>query len=347
MIQIGNRTIGPGFPCFIIAEAGVNHNGDISHAKSLIDIAAEAGADAVKFQTFIAEEVVTQNAPKARYQVEATGASDSQQDLIRNLQLSYEEFVELSLYSQEKQILFLSTAFDIESLEFLVNLGVKALKIPSGEITNFPFLTKAARYQIPVILSTGMSSLGEVESAVHVIRKNGDPGLILLHCVSAYPADPSSCNLKAMKTMEISFNVPVGFSDHTQGIEIALAAVALGAPVIEKHFTLDRSLPGPDHAASLEPVEFGSLVKGIRNVESALGNGIKRQMLCEQNTAEVARRSIVAARDLLSGSLLKETDIAIKRPGTGLPSSMLPYILGKTLRMPILKDTLLTWDMVE
>ena len=345
-LEIAGRKVGPDSPCFIIAEAGVNHNGDLDLAHHLVDLAAESGADAVKFQTFKTERVISKGAPKAGYQLETTGSNESQFDMVKRLELPAEAFGQLMAYSQERNILFLSSPFDEESADLLAELDVAAFKVPSGEITNLPFLTHLARYGKPMIMSTGMANLGEVETAVHTIQQAGNQELVLLHCVSNYPAEPADVNLRAMLTMAKAFSLPVGYSDHTPGTEIALAAVALGACVIEKHFTSDNTLPGPDHRASLEPQELGALVRGIRTVESSLGHGRKEPAAREANTAAVARKSLVAARDISSGTILTEDLIAIKRPGTGLPPAMRSYLVGRSARFDVPEDTLLTLEML-
>lgn len=345
-VTIGERKVGPGHPVFIIAEAGVNHNGDIELAKRLVDVAAEAGADAVKFQTFRADRVVSAMAPKAEYQIHTTDPSESQLDMLRRLELSPDAHRELQAYCRERGIIFMSTPFDEESADLLQELDVPTFKIGSGEITNWPFLEYVARKGKPIILSTGMSFLSEVDEAVRVIREAGCDQLVLLHCVSNYPADPADTNLRAMPTMATAFQVPVGYSDHTPGIEVAVAAVALGACVIEKHFTLDKSLAGPDHQASLEPDELRTLVRGIRTVEAALGNGQKEPAASEADTAAVARRSLVAARDIPAGTILTDDLIAIKRPGTGLPPAMRPYLIGRTARTTIPAGALLALEML-
>ena len=346
-ITIAGRAVGPGQPCFVIAEAGVNHNGDVGQARRLIDVAVEAGADAVKFQTFRSEQVISAAAPKAAYQRATTSPAESQLEMVRRLELPFEAFRELRAYAREAGILFLSTPFDLESADFLASMELPAFKVPSGEITNFPFLEHIARKGKPMIVSTGMSDLEEVRVAVEVIRAAGNPELALLHCVSNYPAQPASSNLRAMETMQSKLGVPVGLSDHTLGIEVALAAVALGACILEKHFTLDRDLPGPDHKASLAPAELKSLVAGIRTVESALGDGIKQPADEERDTRSVARRSLVAARDLPAGSVLTEDAIAILRPGTGLPPASRTKVLGKRVRAAVAAGTPLTADLLE
>jgi N,N'-diacetyllegionaminate synthase len=346
-IEISDSLVGLGYPCFIIAEAGVNHNGSLEMARELVDVAVQAGADAIKFQTFKAENVVSSQAPKAKYQLKTTDAGESQMDMVKRLELSFDAFRELYDYCHEKGILFMSTPFDEESVDFLDDLGVTVFKIPSGEITNIPFLEYVASKGKPMVISTGMSYLGEVETTVRTIEKTGNCDFVLLHCVSNYPADPLDVNLYAMQTMSKAFNVPVGYSDHTLGIAISLAAVALGACVIEKHFTLDCSLPGPDHQASLEPKYLTKLVRGIRMVEASLGHGRKEPAKSEANTSSVARRSLVSTQDIQSGTVLTEDMVSIKRPGTGLPPAMGPYLIGRTVRTPILAGTLLTLEMLE
>jgi N-acetylneuraminate synthase len=328
-LDIAGHKVGAGHPCFIIAEAGVNHNGSLDIAYELIDAAAAAGADAVKFQTFSAERLLGRDVPKAEYQKTNTGPG-SQFDMLRELELDRPAHEKLMKRCRDKRIIFLSTPFEEQSADLLNELDVPAFKIPSGEIPNLPFLEHVARFGKPMIVSTGMCRLGEVEDAVRAIEGAGNHHLALLQCVSSYPADPVTVNLRAMRTLSHSFGVPVGFSDHTVGLVVAAAAVALGASIVEKHFTLDRRLPGPDHLASLEPEELIDLVKAIRTVESALGNGQKVPVPSETNTADVARKSLVAAADIAAGSVLSADIIAIRRPGTGLPPSMLPYIVNRT-----------------
>ena len=346
-VHIGDKLIGDGLPVFVIAEIGVNHNGDLSMARSLVDVAVSAGADAVKFQTFQADRVVTAEAVKAEYQLQTTSRAESQLDMLRRLELSTEAHRELQAYCAERNIVFLSTPFDETAADFLNELDVPAFKISSGDLTNSPLLQHIALKGKPVILSTGMSTIEEVIEAISVLRNSGCENVILLHCVSNYPADPAEVNLRAMQTMRTAFDVPVGFSDHTEGVEVALAAVALGACVVEKHFTLDRSLPGPDHRASLEPAGLRTLIQGIRKVEKALGNGKKLPTTSELDTAKMARRSLVAARDISAGSILKREMILLKRPGTGLPPTMLESVLGRRIRMNIVGGSLLNLDMFD
>ncbi|HNX94878.1 MAG TPA: N-acetylneuraminate synthase [Holophaga sp.] len=342
--QIGEKTLGLDQPCFVIAEAGVNHNGGFGEAKRLVEIAAKAGADAVKFQTFQASRLVTEAAPKAEYQKQQTGTSESQLDMLRRLELSREAHLELMAHCQRLGILFLSTPFEEASADLLESLEIPAFKIPSGEITNLPFLAHLARKGRPLILSTGMASLGEVELALQAITAAGNPPVALLHCVSSYPTKASDANLRAMATLAAAFQRPVGYSDHTEGIVVPLAAAALGACIIEKHFTLDRSLPGPDQQTSLEPAELETMIQGIRRVESALGHGLKIPAPCEANTAAIARKSIVAARDIPAGTKLTQDWLTIKRPGTGLPPSLLPHITGRCTCRAISRDALLSWE---
>jgi len=346
-IQVGDKRIGEGEPVFIIAEAGVNHNGDVELAKRLIDVAVEAGADAVKFQTFKAEVLVTATAPKAEYQTETTPVDESQLEMLRKLELSKQDHDVLSAYSRQKGILFLSTPFDEESADLLDALAVPAFKISSGDLTNSPLLSHVAKKNKPIMLSTGMADLAEVRDAVETLNAAGCDKIVLLHCVSDYPADPGDVNLRAMQTMRETLNLPVGFSDHTQGLEVALAAAALGAAVIEKHFTLDRALPGPDHRASLERDELIKFVSGIRTVQSSLGNGEKVPTPRELETAKVARRSIVATQTIAAGQVVERNMIAMKRPGTGIPPARLDSVVGRKTRVEIPAGTLLEMEMFE
>lgn len=345
-VEINGRKLGPGHPCFIIAEAGVNHNGSMETARRLIDVAVNARADAVKFQTFNAERLATHHAPKAAYQRQNSGP-ESQYEMLRRLELTEEAHRELFDYCRTQGILFMSTPFDEQSADFLDELGVPVFKIPSGELTNLPFLAHVARKSKPMIVSTGMATISEVEMAVQTIRRAGNDRIILLHCVSNYPAAAAEINLRAMLTMQMAFGVPVGYSDHTQGIAVALGSIALGAAVVEKHFTLNRSMPGPDHQASLEPQELTQLVEGIRAVTAALGDGRKEPTLSELSIAAVARRSIVATRPILTGTILTEEMIALRRPGTGLPPLMRDYVLGRRARQDIESGALLTLEVLE
>lgn len=313
---------------FVIAEAGVNHNGSVETAKELIDAAVSAGADAVKFQTFKAESLVCRDAKKAEYQLETTDKMETQFAMLKRLELTAEIHQELLKYCNEKEIMFLSTPFDIESAKMLVDMGVCIIKIPSGEITNFPYLREIAKYRKKVILSTGMSDFEEVKCALEVLRKNGTDDIILLHCNTQYPTPLSDVNLSAMIEMREKLKVPVGYSDHTQGIEAPLAAVALGACVVEKHFTLDKRMKGPDHKASLDPCELKKMVDGIRKVEQILGNGIKQVSRSEKDNRLIVRKSIVAARSIKSGEIFTEENITAKRPGTGINPMRWNEVLG-------------------
>lgn len=331
--------------CFIIAEAGVNHNGSVKIAKKLVDAAKEVGADAVKFQTFKAEKLVTKDADKAEYQIKNSG-EESQYDMIKNLELSDDEFKEIAEYTTQKDLIFLSSPFEEESVDLLYEIGIPAFKIASGEITNFPLLEHIAKKQKPVILSTGMSTLCEVEEAINTIKEYND-NITLMHCLTSYPAKKENTNLNVIKTLEYAFKLPVGFSDHTEGIEMSIAAVAMGSCCIEKHFTLDKNLPGPDHKASLEPNEFAEMVKCIRNVEKGLGNGIKKPTSEEIEIKRLVRKSIVAKEDILKGTILDENILDIKRPGTGIEPKYLNDVIGKELTEDIKKDTLIKWNQLK
>jgi N,N'-diacetyllegionaminate synthase len=344
---IGSRRIGPGNPCFVIAEAGVNHNGIPQTAHDLVRVAAEAGADAVKFQTFRADSLVTPAAPKARYQMENTGAEETQWAMLHRLELPRQVFEDLARDCAERGILFLSTAFDEESADFLNELGMEAFKIPSGELTNLPLIQHCAGFDKPLLISTGMANLTEVEDAVHAASGRRKDRCALLHCLSNYPANPDEVNLRAMSTMERKFKIPVGYSDHTEGIDVALAAVAAGACVLEKHFTLDRSLPGPDHKASLAPEALAELVQRVHGIEKMLGHGRKEPTPSEQEVARVARRSIVAASDLNHGVTLTREMLAFKRPGSGLAPKELEGILGRKLNQSLSLGTLIQWSHLE
>ncbi|HPS01407.1 MAG TPA: N-acetylneuraminate synthase [Candidatus Sumerlaeota bacterium] len=346
-LSIDGYSIGTGCPCFVIAEAGVNHNGELDKALALVDAAKEARADAVKFQTFCAERLVCKDAPKARYQMETTGAGESQCEMLKRLQLSPDDHRRLLEHCREIGILFLSSPFDEQDADFLESLGVPAYKIPSGELTNLPYLAHIARKGKPMIVSTGMATLGEVETAIETILATGHSDFALLHCVSNYPAVPQDVNLRAMLTLQQAFGVPVGYSDHVRSNEVSIAAVALGACIIEKHFTLDRDLPGPDHRASLEPHELVTLVKAIRNVEKALGTGCKRPAASEAETASVARKSLIAACDIPAGAPITEAMLTVRRPGTGLPPVMRPYIIGRRLRTDFPGGLLLRGSLVK
>jgi N-acetylneuraminate synthase len=339
---------------FIIAEAGVNHNGRLDLALALCDAARAAGADAVKFQTFRAEDVVTPSAATADYQRTNTGAT-SQFEMIRALELDFDAHARIAEHCAQIGIEFFSTPFSEAAVDELVTLGVRRLKLPSGELTNRPLLERAADAGLPLLVSTGMATLGEVHEALGWIRARwaatgrvGDaaPALTVLHCTSAYPAPADALNLRAILTLAQATGLPVGYSDHSQGVEAALAAVALGAQVIEKHLTLDQTLPGPDHSASADPSEFTRLVAGIRMVSSMLGDGVKRPQSIEANTRDVARRSVVVIRDLPAGHVLGAADLALRRPGTGLPPSALAFLPGRRLQGPVAAWTTLTMELL-
>lgn len=343
-VEIRGREIGPGHPCFIVAEAGVNHNGDPELARGLVDAAAETGVDAVKFQTFKAERLVSPAAPKAAYQARGTRADESQLEMLRKLELSPDVHRELFARCRERGLLFMSTPFDEESADLLDELGVAVFKIGSGELTNWPFLKYVAEKKKPIILSTGMSYLSEVDEAVRTIRQAGNDRLILLHCVSNYPADPADVNLRAMRAMEAAFGLPVGFSDHTLGIDVAVAAVALGAAVVEKHFTLDRDLPGPDHRSSLEPDQLTRLVKAIRDVELALGSGEKRPAASEQGNRQVVRRSLHLRVDAEAGTAVQREMLVALRPGGGIGPEAWDRVVGHRLRHSLRAGAQLAWE---
>jgi len=315
---------------FIIAEAGVNHNGSIALARKLIDVASEAGADAVKFQTFKAEKVVSKNAPKAAYQKKTTDPTESQFEMIKKLELDVNAHKELMTYCKQKHIMFLSTPFDHASIELLNNLGLEIFKIPSGEITNLPYLRHIGSLKKRVIMSTGMADIGEIEDALDVLITAGTPkeNITILHANTMYPTPMEDVNLRAMQTIACTFGCDVGYSDHTLGIEVPIAAVAMGAKVIEKHFTLDKTMEGPDHKASLEPDELKAMVQAIRNIEKALGTGIKKPSPSERPNIEVARKSIVAARPIKKGELFTEENLTIKRPGNGISPMRWDEIIG-------------------
>jgi len=344
---VAGRTIAPGRPAFVIAEAGVNHNGDPALARKLIDAAADSAADAVKFQTFRTAALTSRTAPKAAYQIESTGAAESQSEMLSRLELSADVLRSLQAHAEARRIVFFSTPFDEASADTLATLGVPLFKIPSGEITNLPLLRHVAAKGKPIILSTGMSTLDEVADALAAVREVADVPVAILHCVSAYPAPVGEVNLKAMDTLRERFGYPVGLSDHTLGLEIPIAAVARGAVIVEKHLTLDKRLPGPDHRASLEPGEMAALVRGIRNVEAALGDGAKRPMPSELDTRRVARKSLVAARPIRAGEELVKDAVAIKRPGTGVSPAELERALGRRVRRDLAADDVIDWTVLE
>lgn len=340
---------------FIIAEAGVNHNGDLGRALEMVDVAAEIGANAVKFQSFLTEKVMSRTAEKAEYQKRQTGGG-SQFDMVKKLELDAEAHYRLAERCKRVGIEFMSTAFDLESHKLLRRLGIRRIKVPSGELTNWPFLQSLLADDLPIILSTGMASLDEIIDTVEFMKRvrnaNGfsaelSERLTILHCTSNYPADFCDVNLRAMLTIAETTGFPVGYSDHTLGTAVATAAIAMGATIIEKHFTLDRGLPGPDHMASIEPDEFKFMVSQIRAVEAALGSAEKAPAPCELGVRAVARRSITIARDLTAGSTLQADDVVMMRPGTGISPRMLDKVVGRTLKVDLSTGTLLEWTMLS
>lgn len=330
----------------IIAEAGVNHNGDIKLAKKLIDAAAEAGVEYVKFQTFKTELLVSKNAKKADYQIKNQKSNDdSQYNMLKKLELAEDTHYELLEYCKLKNVKFLSTAFDFESIDFLAKLGIDFFKIPSGELTNYPYLKRIAKKQLPVVISTGMANLDEIKNALEVFKTNdfykNNKNITVLHCSSEYPTPMNVVNLSAMNTIKSELNVNIGYSDHTLGIEIPIAAVAMGAKIIEKHFTLDKTLPGPDHKASLDPIELKNMVKAIRNIEQAIGNGKKIPNELEIKNKPLVRKSIIALKNIKKGEVLSENNITTKRPGTGLNPFLWDSVIGTKAIKDFLKDEII------
>ncbi len=341
-----------GLRTYIIAEAGVNHNGDIELAKRMVGIAASCGCDAVKFQAFKAKRMISANAPKCDYQFESTGSGESHLQMVERLELNEKAHRELMGTAADEGIDFLSSPFDEESATMLSELGMKFMKIPSGEITNLPFLVHVSRLFRPIILSTGMSYLSEVDEAVRIIRNTwrddfpqGDfPAFTLLHCLTEYPAPVREVNLRAMITLQRAFGLPVGYSDHTLGIEISMAAVAMGAKVIEKHFTMDRSMPGPDHRASLEPRELKQLIRGIRNIEEAMGNGLKVPAPAEIKNRTLVRKGLVALRNLKPGHRISTGDVTGKRPFNGLSPGQKELVVGAIVQKAVERDAAIGWE---
>ena len=323
---------------YIMAEAGVNHNGSLDNAKKLTDTAASCGADAVKFQTFKAEKMITRHAQKAQYQIENGAKGDNQFEMLKKLELTFDEFHELYDFSIAAGIHFVSSPFDSESIRFLAALNMPFWKIPSGEITDYPYLVALARTGKPVVLSTGMADLQEIEESICLLQKNGSGPITLLQCNTQYPTPPEDANLNAMRTMSDAFGLPIGYSDHTEGIEIALAAVAMGACMIEKHFTLDKNMAGPDHKASLNPTELRELVTGIRKIERAMGTGVKCPTASEEPNKIIARKSIVAARIIKKGERLTSENMTTKRSADGLSPMKWPLVIGKRAKRDYLED---------
>ncbi len=331
----------------IIAEAGVNHNGNFELAKKLVDKAVEGGADIVKFQTCKAENVISRYADKAEYQKVTTGEADSQLEMVKKLMLTYEQYGQLKEYCDEKGIEFLSTAFDLPSVDYLHSIGMKRWKIPSGEITNLPLLIKIAELHEPIIMSTGMSELSEVADAVRTLIEHGASDITLLHCTTEYPAPYEDVNLKAMETMRDAFDLPIGYSDHTRGLEIPVAAVARGACVIEKHFTLSREMEGPDHKASIEPDELKQMVDMIRHVEVSIGDGVKKVSASEAKNQDIARKSIIAARAIKAGDEFSEENVTTKRPGNGINPMRWFDLLGRKAKHDYEEDYLIEKDELD
>lgn len=329
---------------YVIAEIGVNHNGDLELARKLVDVALDAGADAVKFQTFNAAKLASKTAAKAAYQTANDGRDESQLDMLRRLELAEDDLLEIAAYTRGKGLEFLSTPFDEDSAHLLDRMQVNAFKISSGDLTALGFLRTVAAMGRPMILSTGMGTLVETAEAVDAIREAGNPPLAILHCVSNYPADPSEANLCAMDTLAAAFGVPIGWSDHTKGSDVAVAAVARGARIVEKHFTMDTNLPGPDHKASLTPEELTAYIASIRTVEAALGDGIKRPQPSEIDTIKAARRSLVLDRDLPAGHVIEAEDIAARRPGTGLAPKYSDLVIGRRLAHALDEGHVLAWS---
>jgi N,N'-diacetyllegionaminate synthase len=344
-VKISNRTVGEGEAVFVIAEAGVNHNGSLEMAKKLVDAAKDAGADAVKFQAYKTDRLVTKEAQKAEYQ-KKVGKSNSQYDLLKKLELGESEIRELFQYSQNQGIIFLASAFDVESVELLDKIGVSAFKVASGEITNLPLLECIAEKQKPVIVSTGMSSLTEIEMAVNVFTSKGCKDIILLHCVTSYPAKFENLNLRKILFLREHFDFPIGFSDHAIGIVIPVVAVSLGAVLIEKHLTIDKCLDGPDHSASLEPSEFKQMVNDIRVTEKALVDSAERSVE-EEEIKKLVRKSIVAKVFIKKGTVVSEGLLDFKRPGTGISPQFLHNVVGKHAKSDIAPDELVTLDKIE
>ena len=344
-VRIADRDVGPGSPCLVIAEAGVNHNGDLARAIEMVRVASEAGVDAIKFQTFKADRLVTDDSPKAPYQLQSTDPIEGQHAMLERLQLDEQDHLRLRDACRDAGVMFLSTPFDRESADLLDELGVPAFKIASPDLVDLPLLAHVAAKGKPMLVSTGAATIEEVGAGMRAIAAGGGRDVVLLHCVTSYPAAPSDINLRAMSTLADMFGTAVGLSDHTLGIDIAVAAVALGASVVEKHFTLDRRLPGPDHRASLEPDELRALVSSIRRVESALGNGLKVPAPSEHSVAAVARKSLVASDAIAAGTALRADMVSMMRPAAGLPASALADLLGRTAVADISAGTRLRRDM--
>lgn len=346
-ISIQNHRIGPGQPCFIIAEAGVNHNGSLELALQLVDAAKKAGADAVKFQTFSTDALVAPGTRMAQYQQANTGGTESQDTMLRRLELSREAHVRLIERCAQLGLVFLSTPFDDSSLELLLALGVVAFKVSSGDANNHPFLVRLASFGKPIMLSTGMATMAEVDQSVRLLEARGNPPLALLHCVSSYPAPPESLNLRAIQTLKTAFSLPVGYSDHSDGAAACVTAVALGACILEKHLTIDRTLPGPDHRASMEIEEFTQLCRDVRMVENALGDGRKCPHPCEADTAAVARKSLVLRLPVAAGHIIPESALTARRPQAGLSPALMTQVTGRRARTELPAGHVLDWSDID
>jgi sialic acid synthase SpsE len=344
-VSIGDRPVGDGAPVYVVAEAGSNHDRDMDQARRLIDVAAKAGADAVKFQTFRSDAIVAETPTRARYLDGILPPGKTMSELFRELELPREWHADLKRHAEERGLDFLSTPFDVEAVDLLDDLGVKAFKVATYELWDLPLLAEVASRGKPVICSTGMANIAEVQAAVDTVRGAGNEQLILLHCVVNYPPPFDELNLRAIETMRRAFNVPIGWSDHTPGWLAPVVATALGAAVIEKHFTTDRTRPGPDHRFALEPAELTDMVGAIRNAEASLGDGVKRMAPAEADLYVTARRSLFAARPIEAGSVMSEDDIAVLRPGTGLEVADLPKVVGRTARRRIERHEPLAWEM--
>ena len=345
VVRIGDRAVGGGAPVYVIAEAGSNHDRDLDQAKRLIDVAVAAGADAVKFQTFTADRIVAETTTRAKYLDDLLPPDKTMADLFRELELPREWHAELFRHATDAGIDFLSTPFDFEAIDLLDDLGVKAFKVASYELWHLPLIREVASRGKPIICSTGMADLADVQDAVDTVAATGNEQLILMHCVVNYPPPFRDLNLRAIQTLRTAFGVPVGYSDHSSGITAPIVATALGAAVIEKHYTLSRDLPGPDHRFAIEPDELTAMVQAIRDTHDALGSGVKRMAPAEEDLYTTARRSLFAARDIPAGDVLGDADIAILRPGTGLEVRDLAKVVGRTARRAIARHEPLAWDM--
>ncbi len=345
-VRVADRLIGEGEPCFIIAEAGINHNGDIALARKLIDAAFEVGADAVKFQTGRVSETTTKSAAKAEYQRDLRVPNQSQYDMLKQFEFTEDQWLTLAEYARSAGIVLFSKPSSESAVDTLLKMGTPIMKIGSGDVTYLTLLRHTAKTGLPIILSTGMSTLGEIEEAMDAILSQKNENVILLHCTSNYPSRYADANLRAILTLKQAFQLPVGYSDHSLGITVPIVAVSLGACVIEKHLTLNTSLPGPDHKASLEPHEFGEMIKSIRVAEEALGSPVKKPVEAEEEMRMIVRKSIVAKVDIPEGTIIAPDMLACKRPGTGLPQQYLNMVVGRRARVSIAKDELLQWEMI-